>query len=119
MSIISKLITITISGVEYPARLPLSALAEVEEITGESFLKVFNEFGIDTILKLTYAALKGGGVEIEFEDLRDNDFSVEDMNELTEKVNQLIHASMPDPESNDSVELSKNKKKKKKKNRSR
>jgi len=113
-------ITIKIGGIEYPARLPFSALAEIEELTGESFFNAFNGFNAEILLKLTYAALKGGGVELEYQDLEDCEFSMEDLNEMTNKIMKLIQLTMELEPNSNVVSINKNKtKNRKKKNRSR
>ena len=73
-------VQITIQGKLYPAKLTNRAIIELEEITGVSHIQFLSRLdGASTNIKdihaLLYVSLKGGGVEIEYDDLLELDFA--------------------------------------------
>ena len=103
-------VEIEINGTKYLARLPFAALAELEELTGESFIQLFDKIDsgrmtVDELMKMLYVALKGGGVDITLPDLQENDFSLAAVHEMMNKIGQLLTRTMnvePVTESSDS-----------------
>jgi len=89
-------VIITVGGVGYPARLPFKALAELEELSRESFMILFDRFAtgnfnIADILNIVYVALKNGGVELTLEDLNDIDFTSDDLRILMANITELLN----------------------------
>ncbi len=89
-------ITITINEVEYPARLTFRALAELEELTHESFMTLFNRFAegdfiIADILNILYVSLKYGGVEVTIDDIQEMDFSTEFFQGAMMEITKLLN----------------------------
>jgi len=96
-------IIITICGTDYPALLSFRALTELEELTGEGFNITMNKFAVgdyspSDILKVVFVSLKGGGVDVVYDDLLSIDYSTELMTHLTQKTTDLFlrHAGIND-----------------------
>ena len=94
-------VLITIDGVEYPAKLTFRGLAEIEELFGMGFFKVFEKFSqqditVSELISILYIMLKCGGVEVDKEDLNEIEFSVGIIDSMSQvlsranKVNSLL-----------------------------
>jgi hypothetical protein len=101
-------VMIEIDGAEYPGILNFRALAELEELSGCSFMAVFTRFSegnlyVNDIINILYASLKEAGVEIELDDLMQLNFTkdflvktikgITNLIETTQKVESVIDDS--------------------------
>ena len=89
-------IMIELNGVQYPARLTFKALAELEELTHKSFMKLFDKFGegdfsSHEIINILYVSLKHGGVAAELDDLREMDFSTDFLQGAMSEIGNLFN----------------------------
>ena len=89
---------VDIGGVEYPVRMKISGMIEIEEILGESFFSAYNRFavnnfGTNDIKVFLYAVLKGGGVDVSLDDLDDVDFTIDILTSIDDVVSRSSKVS--------------------------
>jgi len=92
-------VIIVINEVEYPAKLTFRALAELEEITETTFMRLFSKMEgsnltAEELIKMTYVSLKAGGLDITLDDLFDNDFNVKSTNNMMTQIGKLLTRTM-------------------------
>ena len=110
---------IDIGGIEYPVRVTFGGMAELEEILGTPFLEIFNKFIVNTFnanetMAVMYVMLKGGGVEVTLEELKDAEFTADILGVMSDalmRANKVITALDEQQETEDGADKKKTKKK--------
>ena len=86
---------VNIDGVEYPAKMTMGGLAELEELTGMGFLKLFNKFAdqemaASDLINILYVMLKCGGVELCKKDINDVYFTAGILDAMSQVLNRAL-----------------------------